>query len=126
MPITAIYAAVLALFYIGLSYWVIRQRWACRVGLGHREQPKLLRAIRIHGNFQEYVPFCLVLMMLLEVQIAETTWIHGLGMALVIARAFHLWGLFRSSRVSVGRIIGTCLTFLVLFVAALAILFHKA
>jgi uncharacterized membrane protein YecN with MAPEG domain len=124
--ITANYAALLALFYIGLSCWVVRQRWGQRVGLGDGGKPPLRRAIRIQGNFGEYVPFCLVLMLLLESMDFNPDCIHGLGITLVTARGFHLWGLAKSSGTSVGRFVGTCLTFLVMLTASIAILLHKA
>jgi len=126
MTVTSTYAAGLALFYIGLSCWVIHLRRVHRVGLGTGGQPKLKRAIRIHGNFAEYVPFCLLIMLFLESSQVDAHWIHALGATLVIARIFHLWGLVHSSGTSIGRFLGTSLTFLVLFCGALGILYHKA
>jgi uncharacterized membrane protein YecN with MAPEG domain len=126
MTVTSTYAAVLALFYIGLSFWVIRLRRVHGVGLGHGGHPPLERAIRIHGNFAEYVPFCILIMLLLESSQVEAQWIHALGVTLVSARILHLWGIAKSSRASLGRFLGTSLTFLVLFCGALGILLHKA
>jgi uncharacterized protein len=126
MTVTSIYAAGLALFYIGLSGWVIHLRRLHRVGLGHGDQLSLKRAIRIHANFAEYVPFCILLMFFLESSQVQARWIHALGVTLVTARILHLWGLAQSSGTSIGRFLGTFLTFLVLLCGALGILLHSA
>ncbi len=64
--VTGFYAALLAIFYVVLAFAVVRQRMKLRVGLGDGQQPSLIKAIRIHGNFAEYVPFALLLLLLLE------------------------------------------------------------
>ena len=64
--ITGGYAALLALLYLALSGLVIRQRLRHGVPIGLGEAEGLLRASRAHGNFAEYVPFALVLILLLE------------------------------------------------------------
>jgi uncharacterized protein len=62
MPITAFYAALLAPLFILLAVRVIRQRRGARVAIGDGGDKLLLRRMRVHANFAEYVPFALVLM----------------------------------------------------------------
>ncbi|TXH95786.1 MAG: glutathione S-transferase [Rheinheimera sp.] len=116
--ITALYAAVLAVMFVGLALAVVRQRFKLRVGLGDGQQPELIKAIRIHGNFAEYVPFLLVLMFIAEQQQAAAWQIHLLGVLTVGGRLLHLVGLRQSSGTSIARFFGMISTFAALLCGA--------
>lgn len=120
--ITGLYAALLALMFVGLALAVVRQRFKLRVGLGDGNQPELIKAIRIHGNFAEYVPFLLVLMYLLESQQASSWQLHLLGGLTLGGRLLHLLGLLSSSGTSIPRFFGMIATFIALIVAAVLLL----
>ncbi len=121
---TAVYAALLALLYVGLAFYVIRQRFKLRVGLGDGNQPDLIKAIRIHGNFAEYVPLLLVLMLIAE-QTQQPAWlIHLAGVLTLVGRLLHLTGLLRSSGTSVQRFFGMIATFSALLLLAIALLWQ--
>lgn len=124
--ITAIYAALLALMYVGLAFYVIRQRFKLRVGLGDGGQPELIKAIRIHGNFAEYVPFLLVLMLILESQQAPIWQLQLVGGLTVAGRLLHLVGLLSSAGTSIPRFFGMIATFSALLSAALMLLVKAA
>ncbi len=120
--ITAIYAAVLALLYMGLALRVVLARRAARVGLGDGDNKRLEQTIRAHANCSEYVPIALILLILLE-QTTLTAWsMHAAGAALLAARILHAWGLSHSSGESFGRFYGTLLTWMVIVFSALALL----
>ncbi len=120
--ITGSWAALLALLYLVLSVLVIRQRYRSRTAIGLGTAEGLLRASRAHGNFAEYAPLALVLMLLLE-QGGSAPWLlHGLGAALLLGRASHALGISRSPEQLRFRQLGMLLTFGVLLVAALALL----
>ena len=53
VQITAIYASLLTIFYIVLSYRVARRRMRFQVGLGTGQNAELESAGRVHGNFGE-------------------------------------------------------------------------
>jgi uncharacterized protein len=55
---------------------------------------RLMRRIRCHGNFGEYVPFALVLIALLEAGGGAPTLVRALCVILVIARLLHPVGMF--------------------------------
>lgn len=116
--ITGLYAGILTLFYIGLALHVVHGRWKFRVGIGHADNNVLIRRIRVHGNFAEYVPLALVLMMICEMGHLSPAVIHALGGALVLARILHAYGLGGSDGTSMGRFVGTVLSFVVLLGAA--------
>ena len=116
---TAFYAGILALLYIALSFRVIKLRRKLRVGIGHGEENELHRAIRVHGNFSEYVPFALMLLLLLELN-NEATWIlNVLGSMLFLGRIAHGMGLSKSAGTSAPRLIGGLLTFVMIIAAAI-------
>ncbi|MCA1766627.1 MAG: MAPEG family protein [Idiomarina sp.] len=118
LTITGLYAGVLTIIYLVLAAQIIRLRWKHRVGIGTGEADELNIAVRIHGNFIEYVPLALILFATMEVQNAPVGLLHGLGIALVIARLCHAVGLTRSAGVSLPRTIGVLTTFAVLLLSA--------
>ena len=118
-PITALYAGLLGLLMLVLSFRVVAVRRATAIGLGDGGNALLLSRIRIHGHFTEYVPLALVLMLLLEINGTTATWLHGLGIALLAGRLAHAQGLETSAGVTPGRLIGNMLTWGVILVAAI-------
>jgi len=119
IAIVAFYAGVLGLIAVGLSVVVVRRRVANKVSFGSGGNPDLERAIRAHGNFTEYVPLILLLLLLLAAGGTSAYLLHGLGIALVLARLAHAQGLLGSPGESRGRTIGVALTWTVLVVASI-------
>lgn len=117
--VTLLCAGLLGLMLLSLLWPIVRMRRGEKVGLGHGGNPELLRRIRVHGNFVEYVPMLLVLLALLETGGLARWMVALLGGVLVAARALHAIGLSRSPGYSFGRFWGTLLTWLVLLVASL-------
>lgn len=87
--ITGLYAALLALIYIKLSFNIISLRHRHRVSLGDGGIDELQSAIRIHGNFIEYTPFVLLMMLLLEIQQINPYLLHAFGIAFLFSRVAH-------------------------------------
>lgn len=122
MPrITALYAALLALLFLALSFAVIRQRYRTRVAIGTGRDPGLERAMRVHANFAEYAPFALLLMLLAELLGAASWWVHGLGLALVAGRVLHAYGVSQTSERLQFRQAGMVLTFGAIAAAAITL-----
>jgi uncharacterized protein len=117
---TPLWAALLALLYVGLAAQVIRARYRTRTALGYGDDPGLVRAIRAHANFAEYVPLILVLLMLAELQGARPWLLHFLGALLLVGRAVHAYGISQTEEVLIRRSAGVVLTFGALVTAALA------
>lgn len=114
------YAGLLGLLLLGLSAQVVRLRLRHRVGLGTGGVEALERAIRVHGNFCEYVPLSLVLLALLAAAgSVPAAVLHGLAGALVLGRILHAVGLSGSGGPSPARKLGTVLTWLVLLASGL-------
>jgi MAPEG family len=56
LPITSLFAALLALLLFTLTMTVIVTRMTTKTDLGDGDNPLMFRRIRAHGNFVEYVP----------------------------------------------------------------------
>jgi uncharacterized membrane protein YecN with MAPEG domain len=118
--VTGLYAGVLALMFVILSVRVVLLRIKNRLSYGDGGIPALTHAIRIHGNFAEYVPFALVLMALYEMQAGSMYLLHAFGIILVIARIAHIFGLQKG--VLAGRSGGTILTMSVIVVVGVLLI----
>ncbi|MDJ0638377.1 MAG: MAPEG family protein [Paracoccaceae bacterium] len=119
--LTATYAAVLAIFYVAMSAYVIATRVRTHVNLGDGGNPQMLLAIRRHGNMAEYVPFALLLMALAEILGAGTIWLHATGILLIAGRFLHPFGLTLAEGTPASRVIGTLATFAAIIAPAAAI-----
>ncbi len=123
MPVTALYASLLAIIFIFLAVRVIKVRSSEKVSLGDGGKPDLIRRMRVHGNFTEYVPMALVLLALAESVHTEPVLLHVLGILLVIARCLHAWGMSQSPENFRFRVAGMAMTFTVIGITALVCFF---
>jgi uncharacterized protein len=122
-PLTvSVYAALLALMFFGLSIRTILARGKFQVAVGDAGHPGMLRVMRVHANFAEYVPLCLFLIYLVEIQGSATWLIHALGAALLLGRALHAYGVSQSKEKLIFRQAGMVSTFTVMLVAAVRLL----
>jgi hypothetical protein len=115
MTITLLYAGLLSLWLLVLSVRVIAIR-SQGISLGDGGNPVLLRRIRAHGNFAEYVPMILVMIGFLEISHLAPIWIHTFGITLVIGRLLHGYAMSFNESFKFGRVGGTVLTFTLLAV----------
>lgn len=120
--ITSLYAALLALLFLILSVRVIRTRRQERVSVGDGDNPRLRRAIGVHNNFAQYVPFALLLMMFVELAPAPILLVHVLGLLLLVGRILHAWGVGRMPENFRLRSVGITLTMISIGLSALYLL----
>ncbi len=116
--ISLLIAALHVLLYLALSLRVVLHRKAGNVGIGSGGDDALMRKIRVHGNFGEYVPLALLMLALLELAAVATPLLWSFGIALLLARVLHAIGLGGSAGYSVGRFSGALLTFATLLAMA--------
>jgi len=117
MPITLFYAGLLGLWFLVLSVRVILGRRSGKVNLGDGGNESLLRRIRAHGNFAEYVPFILILMGALESTGVQGWLLHVVGAPLLLGRLLHGYAFSFTAQFMLGRVAGTVLTLAALSVA---------
>jgi len=79
--------------------------------------------MRVQANFAEYVPFALLLMALAESLHTWTWFLHLLGLALLLGRLSHAYGVSQSTETFSFRISGMAATFAVIGAAAASCIF---
>ncbi len=117
LPITLLFASLNGLIFLVLSILVVRGRTVERVSIGAGGREKLEVAIRVHGNFAEYVPLALLLLALLELSGADDVLLYVLGAVLTVGRLSHAYGLSRSLKPNAFRAGGTMATWTVIAVS---------
>ena len=114
MHITLIYAGLLGLLFLLLSFWVVKRRAQFKVMIGEGEAPGMRSANRAHGNFAEYVPLTLLLMALCELAGVGAFWLHVGGLCLLVGRILHAIGIQIPKAPNMPRLFGTLLFWLAL------------
>ena len=125
LPITSLYAGLLALLLVTLSAKTILMRRKTRTSVGDNGNPDMLKAIRVQGNFTEYTPFALLLLALSELQGAPGWAVHVLGLILLVGRLLHVWGFGSTPQIIPARQAGMVLTFLMIIIAGLGLAAHS-
>lgn len=124
MRILPLYAALLGFLFFYLSVRTIRLRRRLKIGIGANENDEMLRGMRVHSNFAEYVPIALILIYFVEVQGGHSWLVHALGALLVVGRSVHAYGVSQMNEKFVFRVSGMALTFTVLLTASCILLFN--
>ena len=113
LPVTSIYAALLALLGIVLAGLVGRARSKTTVSLGDGDNAGIVEANRRHMNWVENVPVTLLLLAMVELNGAPKDWVHALGAVLLVARLLHPFGIEIAKMNTWQRGAGAGLSFLV-------------
>ena len=127
--LTAFYAGLFALIYVGLSAWVLASRVSSDTLHGDGGNEALEKRIRTQGNFGEYVPFALILVALLEAGGGGPTLVRTLLIVLLVGRVLHPFGMFAAKNSPVQfacRGGGILATLGVIAVAAVALLLRAS
>mmetsp|Transcript_22179 Transcript_22179/g.36752 ORF Transcript_22179/g.36752 Transcript_22179/m.36752 type:complete len:166 (+) Transcript_22179:128-625(+) len=139
-PITTLYSSFFLIYFVVLSARTIRQRFKLRIRLGdgtyeslteilkqgaderttRSKYSPLIKCIRSHGNFAEYVPIFLVCMALLEASGQFPSWAqHILCCIFLFCRVIHVeFGLQIPGAMGLGRRMGMICTLTCLVVVA--------
>lgn len=123
MNITILYAALLAILFVFLSVRTIRLRGSLKIGVGDGGNSKMLRAMRVHSNFSEYVPFGLLLIYFVESKSDYPSFVHILGLVLLVGRISHAYGVSQDKENFKFRVAGMAMTFTVILSSAGYLLF---
>jgi len=124
MPkVVLLYAGLLALLFVSLSVRTLRLRRHLRIAVGDAGSEVMLRAMRVHSNFAEYVPLALLLLYFVEALGSKPLVVHVLGASLFIGRIFHAIGVSQVNERFSLRVLGMAMTFTPIMVCSLWILF---
>ena len=115
LSITPIYTAILGLLFIPITMRVSLYRAKSKITIGTGDDPEMVRRMRGQANFIETVPMALFLLIVMEELGASDTWLHILGLALVLGRVAHYLGLTEMAPLDflAPGIVATLLTILV-------------
>jgi uncharacterized membrane protein YecN with MAPEG domain len=123
MPvIVPIYAAILGLIFVSLSFNVSSTRRSTHIMIGTGGDKGLERRIRVQGNFAEYVPLALILLTFIELQHWPAALVHVLCLALVAARLLHAYGISQDPEDVRLRAVSVLATFFIMAASCLLLL----
>lgn len=126
MPrVTAFYAALSALLIVVLAIRVTLYRRRARIGIGDNGDHALAKRIRAHANAVELIPIALLLLLVCELLAIAPLWLHVFGIAMILGRILHAWGLSTSGGVTAARGSGYVLTVLAIVVMAVVLLWQS-
>ncbi|MDU8946633.1 MAPEG family protein [Ovoidimarina sediminis] len=123
LPITLVFTAVFVLLSIPMAVAVGLRRAKTGILMLHGEDDDLLKRIRAHANFTEYVPLALLAMAGAELAGAPGWLLIGAGIVLLAARLLHYTAL-RGTGTGHGRTFGAGLTSLTMAVLGVTILLY--
>lgn len=122
--VVPIYAGFLGIIFFILSIRIIRLRRSLKIGIGDSGDPMMLRAMRVHSNFAEYVPLCLILLGFAELQGTLPIIMHILGSGLLLGRLLHAYGMSQTKENFRFRVSGMALTFTCLLSTCTTLIFN--
>jgi uncharacterized protein len=126
MQILPLYASLLAILFVVLSIRTIQLRRKLQIAVGDQDNLEMLRAMRVHSNFSEYVPIGLILIYLMETSAAYPWLIHAIGCSLLIGRLSHAYGVSQTKEKFQYRVFGMAMTFTCILTSAAYLLFAYA
>jgi uncharacterized membrane protein YecN with MAPEG domain len=95
LPITLTIAGAAALMNVWLGLRVSMVRRVHKVSIGDGGNSAVATRMRAHSNFIEYTPFFLILLALVELARGSATWLWAVGIAFVLGRLLHPFGMDR-------------------------------
>ncbi|PLW77036.1 MAPEG family protein [Cohaesibacter celericrescens] len=101
---TGLYAALLIMLFIVLSFRVIQGRQKYKVALGDGDQQPMRQLMRSHANFSEYTPLFLISLGLVDYNGLPPYAVHGLGSAFLVGRLLHAYGVGVKERIVDGQL----------------------
>ena len=123
MNSTVLYLALLVILFVVLSVRTIRLRRSLKIAVGDAGNSRMLRAMRVHSNFSEYVPLAVLLIYFVESKSAHPFLVHSLGLGLFAGRISHAYGLSQDKENFKFRVTGMAITFTVMLTCAGYLLF---
>jgi len=126
MPVAAFYASIFALLFVTLSLRTLRMRRRLKIAIGDAGNQAMLRAMRVHSNFAEYVPLSLLLLYFAETSGANPGFVHLLALCLLAGRLAHAFGVSQVDENYRFRVFGMTMTFATLVLSSAFLLYASA
>jgi uncharacterized membrane protein YecN with MAPEG domain len=123
LPITGVFAAVIGVLLLVLSAVVVKYRIKYGKDIGTTEDLDFKAAVRAHGNLMEYAPLTLLMLGIAELNGVSSGFIYWVGMAFVLGRILHAWGMFQGQGgPHKARMVGILLTWATILITAVLLL----
>ena len=124
LPITGVFAAVIGILLLFLSAAVVKFRLKYGMGMGVAKDRDFEAAVRAQGNLVEYAPLTLLMLGIAELNGVANGFIYWVGMAFVVGRILHAWGMYQGrGGPHKARMVGILLTWAsILVISALLLL----
>lgn len=119
-PISLSIAAGAALINIWLMIRVGQVRTQEKISVGDGGNERLIRRMRAHSNYIESAPFVLILLFLTESALGSSIWLWAAGLAYLLGRIAHSFGM---DGLSWARMVGTLTTMVTLLGLAITALY---
>jgi uncharacterized membrane protein YecN with MAPEG domain len=123
IPFTLVTTGVLALLFFVHSLRTINARRDTKTNLGDGGNDTMLRRIRTHGNFAEYVPFLMFMLFLLETSGVPALVLGAFSASVVLGRCLHAYGLYSPATPGKARVLGMQLTLWPLILGGMYLLY---
>ncbi len=124
LPIVALYVGLNGLVLIWLTAAVSRVRMRTNVWIGDGGVEDLTRVMRGHANFTEFVPFGLLMLLMMAVLGLPWYLVHIFGATLTVGRVLHAAHFTGVYDALIARQIGAMLTFLAITLGSVGLIFH--
>ena len=118
--LTPLYGGFFGILYIILTKRVVDMRQKHKETIG-AENLELVRAVRAHANFIEYVPIVLLLSYFLEIRIEASWLVHISLSSFLIGRIVHALAVSRVNENVKLRMVSMPLTFLPLSITSVCL-----
>lgn len=122
IPVTSLFSALFALALLPLTVQVGLARLKTGIFFGDGGNALLARRRAAQGNFVQYVPFALFMLLLCEMEQVSQPWLLAIGGTLLFGRSLHAWCLLASDGTGNARAAGMLFTFLSFVISAIWLL----
>ena len=124
LHLVALYVGLNGLILMWLAVAIGRVRMRTGIWLGDGGSEELLRAMRGLANFTEFVPFGLLMLLLMAALGLPWYLVHVFGATLTIGRVAHAAHFTGAYDALIARQVGAMLTFLPIGLGSLGLIFH--
>jgi len=107
---TSLYAGILGLIYLKITFDTIMIRRTKKVSLGSGKSNEILHMTSAHNNFSNYAPFFLILFYLAEMRGFSQITLHIIAMFFILGRLFHYYYMKYQEKSFTKRQIGMIFT----------------
>lgn len=119
-----LYSGLNLIIMMVLAFRVSMVRRSSQIGIGDGNDETMLRTIRVHANGAEWVPGALIGLVLMALLESPLIAIHILGSLFTLGRIAHAIGYSQNPGVSLGRFVGSTLTYLTYLLIGLGLIGH--